>query len=232
MAGQKEENEDLGSTILELDEKSLSELLENGFLMVAFPGGNAKLALSGISNTIVYKFTDSNYPDANDLSTQIVNGRTVILMKESYPSRYDIYHLEYRNSGSGRISLTFTNGSKRLVYNGFDWKEEQVDFIGKIASGGELVDSASINVSNNSLSTLVTSQPKLVLNVNTEYHEVPNFAVEITTTENTSLSITKTVGKNIETLKNSVIAGSQLEKGKTYQVTVVGSCWTMAAFEV
>ena len=231
MAEQNEELEELGSTILELDEKTLAELRSNGFLLVAFPGGNAKLALLGLSDAIVYKFTGSNYPDVDELHTHIVSGKTVILMKTSYPSRYDIYHLEYRNSGSGRIALTFTNGNKRLIYDGYNWQEKQAEFIGKVASGGELTDSASINVPNNSFSTLVTRQSSLVLNVNTEYHDIPNFAVEITTTTNTTLSVTRTFGNTVETLKHSVSAGNRLESGKTYQVTVVGDCWTMAEFE-
>ena len=109
-----------------------------------------------------------------------------------------------------------------------------VSLIGSVKDGGVLTDSASIPVDNNAISQLTTSQSSLTLNVNCEPGEVPNFAVEITTTAAVTLSVVKIVGSGASavatTLKYSAAGGNELESGKTYQLTCVGSCWTVAEF--
>lgn len=103
-----------------------------------------------------------------------------------------------------------------------------------VRNGGVLTDAASIPVDNNAISQLTTSQSSLTLNVNCEPGEIPNFAVEITTTEAVTLSVVKIVGSGSSavatTLKYSAAGGNELESGKTYQLTCVGSCWTVAEF--
>lgn len=103
-----------------------------------------------------------------------------------------------------------------------------------VRDGGVLTDAASIPVENNAISQLTTSQSSLTLNVNCEPGEIPNFAVEITTTEAVTLSVVKIVGSGSSavatTLKYSAAGGNELESGKTYQLTCVGSCWTVAEF--
>lgn len=97
---------------------------------------------------------------------------------------------------------------------------------------GNLTDGANVTIpQNNSLSTLTTAQASLTLNLVLEAGEVPNFAVEITAGADVTLSITKTVGSTTTLLKQSVAGGNALENGKFYQVTCVGSCWTLAEFE-
>ena len=109
-----------------------------------------------------------------------------------------------------------------------------VSLIGSVKDGGALVDASSITVLNNAISTLTTTQSSLTLNVNCEPGDVPNFAVEITTTEALTLSVVKIVGSGssavVTTLKYSAAGGNELESGKTYQLTCVGSCWTVAEF--
>lgn len=102
--------------------------------------------------------------------------------------------------------------------------------LGIVKNGGALTDAASVNVPNNSLSTLTTSQASLTLNVACAENEVPNFAVEITAGVAVTLTVTKTVGSTTTTLKHAEAAGNTLESGKFYQVTCVGSCWTLAEF--
>lgn len=99
-----------------------------------------------------------------------------------------------------------------------------------LIDGGVLTDAASIDVLNNALSTLTTAQSTLTLNVNVGVNEVPNFAVEITTSTDVTLTVTKTVGSTTTTLNSSVAGGDSLTTGKLYQVTCVGSCWTLAEF--
>lgn len=99
-----------------------------------------------------------------------------------------------------------------------------------LVDGGALTDAASIDVLNNALFTLTTAQSTLTLNVNVGADEVPNFAVEITTSTDVTLTVTKTVGSTTTTLNASVAGGTSLTTGKLYQVTCVGSCWTLAEF--
>ena len=102
--------------------------------------------------------------------------------------------------------------------------------IGKVKDGGSLTDGATVSVPNNSVSTLSSSQAWLTLNVELAAGEIPNFAVEITAGAAITLTVTKTVGSTPTTLKYSAAAGNELESGKFYQVTCVGSCWTLAEF--
>jgi len=109
---------------------------------------------------------------------------------------------------------------------------EVVAKIGSIADGGTLTDGVTINVANNAVSMLTTAQSALTLNVNLELGEIANFAVEITTSVNATLTVTSTIGNTVTTLHPSVAGGTSLESSKIYQVTCVGSCWTVAEFEV
>ena len=104
--------------------------------------------------------------------------------------------------------------------------------IGSVKNGGVLTDAASVNVPNNALSTLATAQAARTLNVNVGSGEVPNFAVEVTPRVDVTLTVTKTVGNTTTTLNPSAAGGNSLTTGKLYQVTCVGSCWTLAEFTV
>lgn len=110
--------------------------------------------------------------------------------------------------------------------------ERLQDAIGSIKNGGVLTDAASVNVPNNALSTLATQQAALTLNVNVGSGDVPNFAVEVTPSVNCTLTVTKTVGDTVTTLSPSVAGGDDLTGTRKYQVTCVGSCWTLAEFDV
>ena len=106
--------------------------------------------------------------------------------------------------------------------------------IGFIKNIGALTDAATITASNlnNGFATLSTSQSALTIIDVVGTDEIVNFAIEITPTVNCTLTIQKKVGDNSPvTLKHAVAAGNTLEANKTYQVTAVGNCWTLAAFE-
>lgn len=99
-----------------------------------------------------------------------------------------------------------------------------------VCDAGALTDAPSIDVSNNALSELSSSQSTLTLNVNCADGEVPNFAVEISASAAITLTVTKTVGGTVTTLWPSEAGGTSLESGKYYQITCVGNCWTLAEF--
>jgi hypothetical protein len=122
-----------------------------------------------------------------------------------------------------------TEGSPNLVESG-----AVAQAIGSVKNGGVLTDAASVNVPNNALSTLSTAQSTLTLNVNVGTDDVPNFAVEVTPSVDCTLTVTKTVGTGgtPTALTPSVAGGNSLTSGKKYQVTCVGSCWTLAEFTV
>jgi hypothetical protein len=109
-----------------------------------------------------------------------------------------------------------------------------ISMLGSLKDGGSLTDAAAVTVPNNALSTLTTAQSTLTLRVYCEPGEIPNFAVEITTTASVTLTVVEIVsggGASVATvLKYSAAGGNELESGKTYQVTCVGSCWTVAEF--
>lgn len=104
------------------------------------------------------------------------------------------------------------------------------EFVGALPSGGALTDAASIEVPNNKICTLATAQSALTLNVTPDAGTVPNFAVEITPSAACTVTVTSTVGGTAAPLKYSAAAGNELASGKVYQLTCVGSCWTVAEF--
>ena len=120
-----------------------------------------------------------------------------------------------------------TEGSHNLVESG-----AVAQAIGSVKNGGVLTDAASVNVPNNALSTLATAQATLTLNVNVGASEVPNFAVEVIPSVDCTLTVTRTVNNVVTTLTPSAAGGNELTSGKMYQVTCVGSCWTLAEFTV
>lgn len=106
--------------------------------------------------------------------------------------------------------------------------------VGFVKNAGALTDAATITASNlnNGFATLSTSQSALTIVDVVGTDEIVNFAIEITPSVNCTLTIKKKVGSNeAVTLKHSVAAGNALEANKTYQVTAVGTCWTLAEFE-
>ena len=106
--------------------------------------------------------------------------------------------------------------------------------IGFVKNVGSLTDAATITATtlNNGFATLSTSQSALTIIDVVGTDEIVNFAIEITPSVNCTLTIKKKVGSGEAVpLKHAVAAGNTLEANKTYQVTAVGTCWTLAEFE-
>jgi hypothetical protein len=118
--------------------------------------------------------------------------------------------------------------------------------IGVIKDGGNLEDGATVSVPNNAVSHLTTSLSAhdITLNVDAQNeNEVLNFAVEIQAGAAATITVTKTYitsgtdendtwweEENVQTMCYSADAGNRIEAGKFYQITCVGSCWTLAEF--
>ena len=179
----------------------------------------------------VFKFSGTDYPLIADMNAKLLKGKDIVLIRTSYPSRYDVFYLTYRNSGSGHVRMKFTGTNEILEVEDDVWTVTEQALNG-VNNGGVLIDASSVNVPNNALSTLATAQAALTLNVNVGSGEVPNFAVEVTPSVDLTLTVTKTVGNTTTTLSPSAAGGNSLTTGKLYQVTCVGSCWTLAEFTV
>ena len=124
---------------------------------------------------------------------------------------------------SGKVLMVASNGTA-------GWGNA----VGFVKNAGSLTDGATITATtlNNGFATLTTSQSALTIVDVVDTNEIVNFAIEIEPSVNCTLTIKKKVGTNSPvTLKHSVAAGNTLEAGKTYQVTAVGNCWTLAEFE-
>ena len=69
------------------------------------------------------------------------------------------------------------------------------------------------------------------VNFNSDKDEfIPNFIVEIDNQSNNTIDISVTRNYS-ETLHYAVVAGNSIDGGKFYQLTCIGSCWTLAQFQ-
>lgn len=147
---------------------------------------------------------------------------------------------EKRINDPSRVTATsaYLKPGNYVLIDGVDGSAKApLTLFGSVRSGGALTDAASVTVPNNALSTLTTAQSALTLNVNCSTFEVPNFAVEITASAAVTITVTKTLFDDetnevtsTTTLKYSLAGGNELDSGKTYQLTCVGTCWTVAEF--
>lgn len=103
---------------------------------------------------------------------------------------------------------------------------------GSVQDKGVLTDSATVEVTNNSVQTLSTSRSTITVNVTPEEGQSPNFALEIAPSQDLAITVTKTVGSTVTTLYPSEVGGNVAIAGGYYQLTCVGNCWTLASFSV
>lgn len=179
--------------------------------------------------------------DINPIDT---NALTAIVLKLGYVSLF-VAGSYREESNYSKDDVVWHNGfvycansSTSGAWDSTKWDQINVakiiSMLGSVKNGGALTDASMVTVKNNSLSTLTTAQSTLMLRVYCQPGEIPNFAVEITTTTAVTLTVVEVVeagGAAVATaLKYSATGGNELESGKTYQVTCVGSCWTVAEF--
>lgn len=103
---------------------------------------------------------------------------------------------------------------------------------GSVQDKGALTDGATVEVTNNAVQTLSTSRSTITVNVTPEEGQSPNFALEITPSQDLAIAVTKTVGSTVTTLYPSEAGGNIAYSGGYYQLTCVGNCWTLAPFTV
>lgn len=82
-------------------------------VLAAINGSTGKVA--------VFKFTGTDYPLVADMNAELLNGKDIVLIHRSYPSRYDIFYLTYRNSGSGHVRMKFTGTNEILEVENDVW---------------------------------------------------------------------------------------------------------------
>lgn len=103
---------------------------------------------------------------------------------------------------------------------------------GSVQDKGALTEGDSVEVTNNAVQTLSTSRSAITVNVTPEDGQSPNFALEITPSQDLTITVTKTVGNTVTNLYPSNAGGNVADAGGYYQLTCVGNCWTLAPFTV
>lgn len=68
-----------GKSVLQLDEKTMEQLLSVGYLLVAFEGGNAKLKLANLQKIDNYLNASSNNPVTNAAITAVIGDVETLL---------------------------------------------------------------------------------------------------------------------------------------------------------
>ena len=169
-----------------------------------------------LTETTIGGITDTSGNNILDANNEIIGDSSSETFVSGINSKNILAKRTYEDEDGNNIKATYV-------------KKE--DILPPVIDGGTLTDAASITVDNNALSKLSTSQSTLTLNVDLAAGEVANFAVEIAAGANVTLTVTSTTGSTVKTLYKSTAGGNSLESGKFYQVTCVGSCWTLAEFE-
>ena len=172
---------------------------------------------NGATRWTISRFASMTEPSGNPTNGQLLayNSSGNVWIDSPVPSS--------TAEDSGKVLVVASNGTA-------GWGNA----VGFVKNAGALTDAATITVSNlnNGFATLSTSQAALTIIDVVGTDEIVNFAIEITPSVNCTLTVQKKIGSDTPvTLKHSVAAGNALEAGKTYQVTAVGNCWTLAEFE-
>lgn len=181
------------------------------------------------------------YPNGGEILDAIGAGKYVVI---DQPNLGVLEHtewlLEYASRGA-QDYIKFVNGSSTLIATRDNTADEptwqwDTGFVNGIVNGGSktesnLVGGALAIGGGNSLTrlTLTTVQTLTVL----ANAETPNFALEIDNTGNSNdVTVTVKDSTGTTTLNASVAGGNTVGTGKYYQLTCVGSCWTLAEFTV
>lgn len=151
-------------------------------------------------------------------------GRLLVL----YAKAPDNYYFIIQNSVQSGTSFIYTISTNEVrVY------ENQI--IPRLPNGQVSINASNMAVVENNTSSTYTytgSNPLDFL-VTHPVDDVPNFAVTIKSTANTDGTVTVYDAKNglYVPIMQSAAGGNTVEAGKTYQLTCVGDCWTLAEFE-
>ena len=125
---------------------------------------------------------------------------------------------------------------------------KRADFAVKDVEGNEIVttyakklvpvngtiSNDSITVRNNTVTTVTigasSASATLTIDCTVDAGECANFACEITNESSVDCTATVTLNGTVNSAKRAVATDGKLVAGKTYQLTCVGTCWTLAEF--
>lgn len=110
--------------------------------------------------------------------------------------------------------------------------------IGKDGNG--LLEAGTITASNNVFTVTNNTNSSATISSSAVTFRCPlpdnvyacNFAIKLSVSSASTITVVKNVGGTDTTLYHSVAGGNSVEANKTYQLTCVGDCWTLAEFEV
>ena len=189
-----------------------------------------------------------DFPTFAQIKAEIANGKTVVIKTSDnemwYLIRSNSAYCWFQGASEWFVIRVDDSDNWTTPYQYDDFLSSQSynavqnrvlwNTIGSVKNGGSVAQGDGYaSVENNSLTT-ITGVNVAALQVSVSFDdgstEVPNFALEIDPTVDCTLTIKKYVGSSPLTLTPSVAGGNVMTAGKHYQVTCVGSCWTLAEF--
>lgn len=177
--------------------------------------------------------------DAGKIPAVIYSRTDTTGMKHTYLLTYhSTVNNEYKFIGPGLktnpnrieyLMCSWTSSSSILPYSDAEISPSTTPII-TLSSADNF--SGRIYVDNNAVTVVtdsaVLSSSTLTIQVDAVNYQACNAVIEITPTANMTVTV---VNYAQTTLKHSTAGGNQLTAGKTYQVSVMGNCWTCAEFE-
>lgn len=206
---------------------------------IVYTLANYQISDSQVTNVVFYSESDSSkkqlYYSSNSWKSQtlydVKSGSIANIYDET--STYPVIGTPVMYRGNLYISnISITTAE---AWTSSHWTRIRVaDNLGSVKNGGSVAQSDGYaSVENNSLTT-ITGVNVAALQVSVSFGngstEVPNFALEIDPTVDCTLTLKRYIGSSPLTLTPSVAGGNVMTAGKHYQVTCVGSCWTLAEF--
>lgn len=199
-------------------------------VIVLFDGGSSDNTFVGRIDRVFKKSGDHWQMDFQQVSypDDLAGHHTIITMKASLDDtdslsvsvfEHVVFSSDCPNDGK-------VYGRSRTGYSELNAKWMDV----KSIIGVSKTAAASVTVDNNTMNIITGTTPAtmtLVATSDTANGEIVNFAAQITATANCTLTITA----NGNSTLYSKSAGNELESGKTYQISCLNNCWTMAEFE-
>lgn len=227
-----ESTQNEGKTVLQLDEKTMDELRSGGYLLVAFDGGNAKLKLANLENIVVFNFNETVGTDtAASIYNAIQEGKSVFCRLD------DGSLLTLRETFLRPIRHTFGDGVNAVSIVGNEWfksddKIPNVVMKTKLLSDDD-IDEGVIYVDGHNCSnrlTLRNNESSLIIRCKPS-SDAYNCVVEIDNTGNANNVDIGVQGQVGNSLRHSSSSSTTIQAGKFAQVTVVGTCWSLAEFD-
>lgn len=220
------------------DEGKVLTVDSNGAAAWSTPASGSSVEIVSVSD---YSSSTSDLYDY--LVSLLGSGKTAILKCDPYNIGEDIYFTIDRNTHTQYASEILATGISNAVSDeiintltisssGYTWAyRRMLDLIDNGTKSETDISSGKIDITRNNTKTIVTLTSVSALTLNATFYGIPNLVIELDNTSNQSnVALTLKDGNN-NTMRHSTSAGNVAQAGKYYQVTAVGSCWTLAEFE-